>query len=87
MIAASPAATVHYRCIVWLCSAWVPYGRRACPGHRHVIPEGKETMMPCSRPRRSGVASVLLGSDTREEAARGCLCSDCTADAYLRKAV
>ncbi len=38
--------------------------------------------MICPRPGCDGVASVLLGSDTREEAALACLCSDCTAHSF-----
>jgi hypothetical protein len=75
---------VHYRCVVPMCSAFVRHGRPACQEHRHLIPEGKEILLRCSRRGCDGIASVLLGSDTREEAALACLCSDCAGKSFCR---
>lgn len=70
--------TTLFRCIVWQCAAWVPHGRNACREHARVVCDGGEIMMRCSRPGCAGIASVLLGSDTAEEAAKDCLCDDCS---------
>lgn len=82
--ATSPSFSLR-SCFVLRCGEAAWPNRRGCFRHLLIEPSGAEILVPCSVASCTALVSVLLGTDTAEEAAVDALCVACSLELMAKQ--